>query len=77
MTRLYLHGLSLNGPFVFSNFITGSSYSYPVLRRYDAEDGQPESPALWATAPFDRHELEVLKARMASAGVPLRPRPFG
>jgi hypothetical protein len=49
MTRLYLHGLSIHGPFVLTNYITNASIAYPVLRRYDVDDGQPESSGLWTS----------------------------
>jgi hypothetical protein len=76
MTRLYLHGLSLHGPFFLSNFITNESYAYPVLRRYDVSDVQPESSEPWTTRSLSRHEFEMLKEYLALAGMPLRPRAF-
>lgn len=76
MTSLYLHGLSIHGPLFLANFITNASIAYPVLRRYDVDDGQPESPELWISPPFYRPDFERLKARMALAGTPLQPRAF-
>ena len=75
MARFYLHGLSTHGPFIFSNYLTRDSYSWPLLQRYDME-GQAESAHLWASPVSDRPAFEELKARLALAGMPLRPRAF-
>ncbi len=77
MTRLYLHGLSIHGPFFLANFITNESLAFPVLRRYDVDDGQSESAELWVSSVFFRPHFEALKARMAFAGIPIRPRAWG
>jgi len=78
MTRLYLHGLTDEGPFRLRNYIDTGSLSWPVLRRYDVVGpGTDEQPELWSSPWITRATFEYIKDILEREGKVFISRPFG